>query len=82
MQPINIIGALFFGSLAVLTGGFGVFNLVDVQQTMFGPARVATAIPIVQLTMAVALIVIAILFARACANRCRRCAQDLKRDSG
>ena len=82
MQPANIIGALFFGSLAVLTGGVGVFSLVDVQQTVFGPARVDTAIPIMQLTVAAALIVVAILFSRSCVNRCRRCAQDLKRDSG
>ena len=80
MQPINIIGALFFGALSAVTGGYGVFNLVDVQQTVFGPARVDSAIPVVQIVLAIVLIGVAIMFARLCANRCKRCAQDLRRE--
>lgn len=82
MQAINVIGALVFGALSALTGGYGVFNLVNVQQTMFGPARVDTGIPIMQLVLAAVLIGVAVMFARLCVNRCKRCAQDMEqRDS-
>ena len=81
MQPINVIGALFFGALAAVTGAFGFINLFTVQQTVFGPARVPTTLPTLQLILALILLVVAFVSVRACVNQCKRCVEDSKRES-
>ena len=68
---MHIAGAIFFFLLAGLSGTYGFINLYTVEQTVFGPASVGPGVPALQFVLSLALIVAAIVSARACVSCCK-----------
>ena len=68
---MHIVGAIFFFLLAAVLGAYGLINLFTVTQTIFGPAKVGLALPILQFLLSLLCIGAAIASARACAH-CRK----------
>ena len=65
---MHFAGAIVFFLLAVLSGTYGVINLITVQQTIFGPAKVGTALPVLQLLLALLCVLAALASVKACTH--------------
>ena len=73
MRLKHVLGAILFFLLSSVSAAYGVVNLMDTDQTVFGPTRVGPALPALQFTISAICIIAAIFLARACATCCREC---------
>ena len=73
LRLTQVLGAIVFFLLSSVSAAYGVVNLMDTEQTVFGPTRVGPALPALQFVISAICIIAAIFLARACATCCRKC---------